>query len=216
MISPATVLPRFVKGGLVLIEPQTASVLRVVPLQYNPQSITRTLQPEMDGGDATGNRAEPLKFTGPPVETISLELQLDATDQLEVDPTAGSLGILPRLSALESAITPTAAQLEEAHNEFARGSRETKAIAAPICLFVWGEGRIVPVRIMAFNVIEEQFDPTLNPIRAKVSLGLRVLTVIDLGFDGMAGRLYLQYLRNKEGAAALDRGRLEDLGLARI
>jgi hypothetical protein len=217
MTPPAPVPPRFLKGGLVLIEPETAKVLRIVPLQYNPQSIIRALQPEMNGGDAIGNRAGPWKFTGPPVETIQLELQLDATDQLEKgDASAASLGVLPRLSALEAAITPTAAQLEEAHRGSARGTPETTAMAAPICLFVWGQRRVVPVRILAFNVIEEEFDPKLNPIRAKVSLGLRVLSVEDLGFDGIAGRLYLQYLRYKEEeAAADDRGTLEELGLAR-
>ena len=54
---------------------------------------------------------------------------------------------------------------------------------APLALFVWGKNRIVPVRVTDFSITEEAFDPSLNPIRAKVSLGLRVLSIDDLGFS---------------------------------
>jgi hypothetical protein len=217
MSSPDPAPPRFLKGGLVLIDPTTAAVQRVVVLQYNPESMTRTLQPEMTGGDAIGSRAEPLRFTGPPIETIQLELQFNAADQPATgDATTGNLGILPQLAALESAITPTTTQLEAAHQQSAGGTRELAPMAAPLCLFVWGRSRVVPVRITTFNVIEDEFDSKLNPIRAKVALGLRVLSVADLGFDSLAGRLYLEYLRNQEVAAAQVQGTLATLGLGGI
>ena len=47
---------------------------------------------------------------------------------------------------------------------------------APLTLFVWSKSRIVPVKITEFSVTEEMFDSNLNPIRARISLGLRVLT----------------------------------------
>ena len=57
---------------------------------------------------------------------------------------------------------------------------------APLTLFIWSKNRIVPVRLTDFSITEEAFDPELNPIRAKVSLGMRVLNVDDLGFDARA------------------------------
>jgi hypothetical protein len=38
-------------------------------------------------------------------------------------------------------------------------------------------------------------------MRAKVSLGLRVLTVDDLGFDAKGGNLFMTYLQGKEQLA---------------
>jgi hypothetical protein len=217
MSSPEAALPRFVKGGLVLIDPTTAAVIRVIELQYNPESISRVLQPEMTGGNTIGGRAEPLQFTGPPIETIQLEFQFDALDQpASMEATPGSLGILPQLAALESAITPTTTQLEAAHQVSAAGAQETAPMRAPICVFVWGQRRVVPVRITAYNVIENEFDSKLNPTRAKVSLGLRVLSVADVGFESLAGRMYLQYLKTREEAATHIQGTLATLGLGGI
>ena len=71
---------------------------------------------------------------------------------------------------------------------------------APLTLFVWSKQRIVPVRLTDLSVTEEAFDPNLNPIRAKVSLGMRVLSVDDLGFDQTGGSLFMAYLQNKETA----------------
>ena len=72
---------------------------------------------------------------------------------------------------------------------------------APLTLFVWSRSRVVPVRLTEFSVTEEAFDPGLNPIRAKVSLGMRVLSVDDVGFDQKAGQLYLAYQQQKEQLA---------------
>jgi hypothetical protein len=69
-------------------------------------------------------------------------------------------------------------------------------------LFVWSKNRIVPVRVTDFSVTEEAFDPALNPIRAKVSLGMRVLSVDDLGFQHKGGSLFMSYLQIKERLAA--------------
>ena len=66
---------------------------------------------------------------------------------------------------------------------------------------MWSRHRILPVRITECSITEEAFDPALNPIRAKVSLGLRVLSVDDLGFSHKGGSLFLGYLKNKEQLA---------------
>jgi hypothetical protein len=46
----------------------------------------------------------------------------------------------------------------------------------PVVLFFWGPGRIVPVRISGFSVEEQQYSPLLYPLRAKVTLGMKVIT----------------------------------------
>ena len=196
--------PKVLKGGLVLIDAGTAQVQRIISLQYNPDSLTRTLQVQAAGADG-GNRVEPMRFKGPAVETIKLDAEIDATDQLEFpeqNPNAGEFGIQPQLALLESLVQPTAAQLSALDREASSGTLEIAPMLAPLTLFVWGKSRIVPVRITDFSITEEAFDPALNPIRAKVSLGLRVLSVDDLGFSSKGGSLFMSYLQTKEQLAA--------------
>jgi hypothetical protein len=72
---------------------------------------------------------------------------------------------------------------------------------APLVVFVWGKSRIVPVKVSEFSITEEAFDPALNPIRAKVTLSLRVLSVDDLGFSTKGGGLFMTYLQGRETLA---------------
>jgi hypothetical protein len=212
---PAPPSPRLIKGGLVLLNPDGSGTPRVIALQYNPDTLTRTLQAQTAGGDNQDGRAEPLRFKGPPVETLKFDAEIDATDALEkADGTAGELGILPQLSALEALVYPSSDQLRQTNSLSGSGTLEIAPVLAPVCLFVWSEKRIVPVKVTDFSITEEAFDPNLHPIRAKVSIGLRVLTVADLGFNTRAGGLYLEYQRQKEQAAARARpAGLDTLGL---
>ena len=89
----------------------------------------------------------------------------------------------------------------------AGGTLEILPLEAPLTLFVWSKQRVVPVRVTEFSITEEAFDVALNPIRAKVSLGLRVLAIDDLGFTHRGGTLFMAYLRNKESAGAEAAGR---------
>ncbi|MEA2490143.1 MAG: hypothetical protein QOH21_1935 [Acidobacteriota bacterium] len=198
--------PRVVHGGLVLLDPTTAAVLRVIALQYNPDTLTRSLQVQPIG---EGDKAEALRIKGPPVETIKLEADLDATDQLEFpDRNRGAVesGVQAQLAALETIVYPTTAQLQANNNLARQGTLELVPMEGPLVLFVWSRWRIVPVRITDFSITEEAFDARLNPIRARVSLGLRVLNVNDFGFDHKGGSLYLTYQRQKERFAAAAQG----------
>lgn len=211
--------PRLIKGGLVLIDPQSAVVRRVIALQYNPDSLSRTLQVHGAGADS-GNRSEALRLTGPPTETIKLEAEIDAVDQLELPDQNGDaarLGLFPQLAALETIIYPTSTQLQ-ANDALARsGTLEILPMETDLALFVWSKTRIVPVRVTDFSVTEEAFDTALNPIRAKVSLGMRVLSIDDIGFTGKGGDLYMGYLRQKEQLAKRSGGApLGNLGLTGI
>ena len=60
------------------------------------------------------------------------------------------------------------------------GTIELVAPEAPLTLFIWGIKRIVPVRLSSFSIAEEAYDVNLNPIRAKVTLGMQVLSYSDL------------------------------------
>ena len=200
----ASFSPRLLKGGIVLIKPDSGQVVRVIALQYNPDTLTRTLQPQGISGESN-NRAEATRLKGPPIETIKLDAEIDATDQLEFpdrNPNAVKVGVADQLAALETMIYPSSADLVANNSLQASGTLEIVPMEAPLPLFVWSKNRVVPVRITDFSVTEEAFDPALNPIRAKVSLGLRVLSVDDLGFDHRGGNIYLAYQRNKEALAA--------------
>ncbi len=199
--------PRILKGGIVLIDAGTSAVLRVIALQYNPESLTRSLQVQAVSADG-GDRSEVLRLKGPPVETLKLEAEIDATDQLEF-PEQNSVttqsGIFAQLAALETIVYPTSGQLR-ANDVLAQiGTLEIVPMETPLALFVWSKSRIVPVRVTEFSITEEAFDSALNPIRAKVSLGLRVLSVNDVPSGHKAASLFMTYLQQKErlaGAAA--------------
>ena len=70
--------PRLLKGGIVLLNPQTTAVERVISLQYNPDTLTRSLQVRSVGGEGS-NHSDALRLTGPPVETYKLDAEVDAT-----------------------------------------------------------------------------------------------------------------------------------------
>jgi hypothetical protein len=193
--------PKLLRGGLVLIDPGSAAVRRVIALQYNPETLSRSFQIQGIEGEG-GDRSQAMRLTGPPVETISLEAELDATDALEQgDDTAAEAGLLPQLAALETLVYPTAAALKANDALAAAGTLEIAPMETPLALFVWGENRVLPVRVAEVSVTEEAYDPDLNPIRAKVSLSLRVLSVDDLGFAHKGGSLFLLHHEGKERLA---------------
>jgi hypothetical protein len=210
--------PQVVKGGIVLIDAATSVVLRVIVLQYNSDTLNRTLQIQSVGGEA-GDRLEALRLKGPPVETIKLDAEIDAADQLELasqNSITVEHGISPILAALETIVYPPSAQLVSANSLAGSGTLEIAPVEAPLSLFVWSKSRVLPVRITEFSVAEEAFDPNLNPIRAKVSLGLRVLSVNDLSFSHKGASLYLAYQQQKERLAGMNQGSLSALGITGI
>ncbi|MET8336024.1 hypothetical protein ABZV14_27885 [Streptosporangium canum] len=195
--------PRLVKGGIVLLDPASGALRRVISLQYNPDSLSRTVQVKAAGGDGS-DRSQGLRLKGSPIETIKLEAVLDATDQLEFpdrNQNAVRFGVHPQLAVLEAMAHPSSAALLANDRLAASGTLEVLSVEASLALFVWSRSRIVPVRLTELSVTEEAFDPALNPIRAKVGLGLRVLSVDDLGFGHRGGVLFMNYLRAKESLA---------------
>jgi hypothetical protein len=195
--------PRVLKVGIVLLDPASSAITRVIVLQYNPDSLSRTLQIQAAGGTES-ERSEVLRLKAPPIETFRLEAELDATDQLEQPdehPSAAESGIHPELAALESLLYPASGRLETIDALAGSGTLEITPVEAPLALLVWSRERVVPVRITDFSVTEEAFDPRLNPIRAKVTLGLRVLSVADLPHGHRGASLFMSYLKRKERLA---------------
>src|SRR5690242_6470635 len=99
--------PRVLKGGLVLVDPVSGAIRRVISLQYNPDLLTRSLQPQSVGGTAA--YSEPLRLKGPPIETLKLDAEIDAADQLEFpdrNADAVLLGLHPQLALLETIVYP--------------------------------------------------------------------------------------------------------------
>jgi hypothetical protein len=203
-MTASPIFPRVVKAGIVTMDPDTSAVQSVIALQYNPDSLTRTLQIQAVQGAQDGTRVDALRLRGPAVETIKIDAELDASDQLEFpnqNPNTVQFGLHPQLAQLEMLVNPTVETLLNDDAMANAGSLEIIPLEQPLTLFVWSKSRVVPVRITDFSITEEAFDPNLNPIRAKVSLGMRVLNVDDLGFQHPGGRMFMSYLTNKEQLA---------------
>ena len=202
-------------GGLVIMS-SASGPARIIALQYNPDSLSRTLQVQAVG--ESQDRSEVFRLKAPAVETIKVDAEIDLTDQLESPAThvaASEVGLHPYLAALETIVHPTTRQLEANNALASAGTLEIAPMEAPLTLFVWSKNRVLPVRVTEFSITEEAFDAALNPIRAKVSLGMRVLSVQDVGFTHKAGQLFMAYLRQKEVLAARHQGgQLGQLGLS--
>jgi hypothetical protein len=203
--------PRLMKGAIIGIDP-TNPVASIIPFQYNPETLTRTLKAKMSGGG--NNPSEVLRLSGAPVETIKLDLEIDATDALErADPLVVARGIYPQLSALEMLIYPKTATVIKNTALLLSGSIEIISPVAPLTVLVWGPSRVLPVMITDFSITEEAYDVNLNPQRAKVSLGLKVLSYNDLPTDNPGYFLFLAHQIIKETMATLgSAGSLADIG----
>jgi len=192
--------PRLIKGALVGIDP-LVPVPNVVVFQYNPDTMTRKLEPRAVA--AEGDRGEAYRLTGAPKETITLTVEIDATDQLEqANPLTAAVGIYPTLAALEILLYPKSAMVIANDILSLVGTIEVIPVQGPMVLFVWGSQRILPVRLTTLSITEEAHDPLLNPIRAKVELSLTVLSYQDLSVIDPAYTLFLAHHVVKEMMAA--------------
>ena len=203
--------PKLLKGGLVVLAPGGSRARRVISLQYNPDTLSRSYQVQGVGGEGGGERAQPFRFKGPAIESIKLDAEIDATDQLEFpdrNPVAAEFGIAPQIAALEALVNPSNARIcwrstpmrAAARSRSCRRKRRwcsSSGAAAAWCRCASPSSRS-PRRPSIRRSI---------PIRAKVSLGLRVLTVDDLGYAHRGGTLFLTYLRTREALARARAGR---------
>ena len=194
---------RTLKGALVSVGDTGAPT--VISFQYNPTTVKRHLKPVTAGGDS-GDRSQAVRLLGPPQETISLEVELDATDALPgVDALDTPFGLHPQLAVLELQSFPPSWRVALDAALLSAGTIEIAPTLAPRLLFVWGHSRVQPVQIVSFSITEEEFDPDLNPVRAVVALELKVLTYSDVSMENPDFYQYLAYQMSLEGMSALAR-----------
>ncbi|MDJ0838645.1 MAG: hypothetical protein QNK37_19165 [Acidobacteriota bacterium] len=198
-------------GALVILDPNTKMVQQTIRFQYNPETLKRSLQPQMQGGEP-GNRSYAVRFTGAPVEKYDVQVHLDATDEdaMIPGPADGSgsptkvidpEGIYPELCTLELLAYPDTATIENNVNLLKAGTMEVAPPLAPQILFWWGNNRIAPVQIESVSVDEEFYDYNLSVVRATVSLSMRVLSYTDVAPDTAAYNAFMTYHKNKVNAS---------------
>ncbi len=200
--------PKLLKGALVVYESQAPGPPpKVIVFQYNPEQLSRSLATRAaprEPSNVGGAREDVLRVLGPPVETINLSVELDAADQLEEPQRNRPVlenGLHPALATLELLLYPPTVQVQEIEAMAQRGEVQICPADLPLTLLVWGKSRVVPVLLTSFSVTEQAFDQALNPIQAKVELGMRVLTYMELQQTSVGYDAYLAYQRQKETLA---------------
>lgn len=190
--------PRLIKGAIIGLDPINP-LASVVVFQYNPDTMTRRLEARSTGGGEGSDRSEAFRLTGPPKETITLNIEVDAADQLEqANPIAIVSGVSPTLAALEMLLYPKSSTVIANTALALIGNIEIIPPEAPLTLFVWGPTRVLPVRVTGFSITEEAYDTLLNPIRAKVDLTLTVLSYVDLKLTNPGYTLFMAHQITKE------------------
>lgn len=187
--------PRLIKGAIVAFRPPVP-IPSVIAFQFNPESLSRTIEARSAEGEGG---TETFRLAGAPTETIKIETVFDATDQLELnDQVATDLGLHPRLAALETLIYPQSATVIANTVLMALGTIEILPMKSPFTVFIWGKSRILPVKLSGLSITEEAYDPNLNPIRAKVSMDLGVLSYSDLRTTHPGYAMFLSHQVVKE------------------
>ena len=196
--------PRTLRGAIVAVDPLSPRP-RAVVFQYNPDTVARTLRPRTGGGgQQQAAAADAHRIWGAPVETVSMTIDVDATDQLEAgDPVAAASGITPQLALLELLLYPSSALVTANTLLLLTGTIEILPPESPLTILVWGPGRAVPVRLDGLTVTEKAFDTALFPTRAEVELSLQVLTYSDLPAADPGSALFLVHQVLKETMAAV-------------
>jgi hypothetical protein len=210
--------PRVLKGGLVSYRLPDLSPTIIV-FQYNPDEMSRSLQTQSAGAAGPTGRGETNRVNGPPQETFTFSVAIDATDQLEKPRDNRSVvenGLHPVIAAIERLVYPSYPLVIANEVLALAGSAFILNETAPLTLLVWGKRRVLPVQVQSLSIKEEAFDQKLNPIRAKADLSLRVLTYRDLDITNPGYWVYLAAFTRKEVMSALasfvDTGAIAALG----
>lgn len=193
--------PRVVPGAIVAVDLVPPGA-RAIPFQYNPDEVTRTLKPRRPAASGS-SESDAHRIWGAPTESISMTLELDATDGLETaESTAQRLGVAGRIAALESLLYPASALVIANSALAAIGTIEVLPPIGPLVVLVWGRGRVVPVRIDGLTIREQAYDTRLNPIRASIEVSLTALSYDDLSPLDQGYALFLAHQVAMESMAA--------------
>jgi hypothetical protein len=195
--------PKLQKGALAVYPTHTTGTApsRIIYFQYNPDSLKRTLAdraPQGKKGNVGAAKEDVLRVQGPPIETIGVTIELDGLEHLPV----GANGLHPALATLELLMYPPSLTAQKMEQLSQQGKAQISPADLPLVLFVWGPSRVVPVDITSFSVSEEAFDSSLNPIRAKVDIAMRVLTYMELPPQSIGRQAFVSYQQQKETLAS--------------
>lgn len=197
--------PRLLHGSLAIQADDTpGAATRIIRFQYNPGDIRRTLTHRRPQAGTGTTPQDARLVAGPPTETLTLSIELDATDALgEASPDRATLehGLHRELAALEMLMYPASARYEQITQDARNGRVGVEPGTLPLVLLNWGDARVVPVLLTSFSIAEQEFDTALNPIRAKVDLSLQVLTYLDLDAGSSGVDAFLSYQKEKERLA---------------
>jgi len=200
--------PKLLRGALAVYgDDAPGTQPQIIHFQYNPQALRRRLEHRAQPAQPSnvgGAQEDTMRVIGPPVERIDLSIELDAADQLAEpsrNQTVAQHGLHPILATLEMLLYPPSFRVLENESLAEQGEVQLSPAELPLTLLVWGRSRVVPVRLTSFSIAEEAYDPNLNPIRAKVELGMQVLTYLELHQSSLGRSAYISYQEQKESLA---------------
>lgn len=212
MPSESPLRPNLLKGALAVYPTQTpgSQPSALIVFQFNPEAMKRTLAhrapPAPNQGSTGAAKEDVLRVAGPPLETINITVDMHAADQLaEPDASGNSAvaehGLHPALAVLELLMYPPILSAEKIEEQAAQGQVQVSPADLPLVLLVWGRSRVVPVKLTSFAISEDAFDTRLNPISAKVELGLQVLTYMEFTDSSIGRDAFIAYQKAKENLA---------------
>lgn len=226
MPSQSPLRPNLLKGALAVYPTHTpgSQPTRLIVFQFNPDTMRRTLAhrtpPPQPAQATTGAaREDVLRVAGPPLETINLTVDMHASDQLEEPEQNGTVaehGLHPVLATLELLMYPPTLNAQRIEEQAAQGQVQVSPADLPLVLFVWGKSRVVPVKLTSFSITEDAFDTRLNPISAKVELGMQVLTYMEFTDSSIGRDAFIAYQKAKESLARQDRPGANTAGIRNL
>lgn len=227
MSSESPLRPALLKGALAVYPTHTpgSQPTRLIIFQFNPESMKRTLAhrappPAADGKAGTG-KEDVLRVAGPPLETINVTVEMHAADQLE-DPdddrnsAVAQNGLHPALATLELLMYPPTRDAKEIEEQAAKGKVQVSPPEVPLVLLIWGKSRVVPVKLTSFSISEDAFDTRLNPISAKIELGMQVLSYMEFTESSIGRDAFLAYQIAKENLAKENKPGASETGIRNL
>jgi hypothetical protein len=225
MTDTSPLRPNLQKGALAVYPTHTpgSQPTSLIVFQFNPESMRRSLAHRAPPAPSSGNtgaaKEDVLRVAGPPVETITLTVDMNAGDQLaELDenPAVAEAGLHPALATLELLMYPPTLSAAKIEEQAANGQVQVNPADLPLVLLVWGKSRVVPVKLTSLAVAEEAFDTRLNPIAAKVELGLQVLTYMEFTDSSIGRDAFIAYQKSKETLASKNVSAVDQTGVLNL
>ena len=172
------------------------------------RTLAHRAAPAPNQGSSGAAKEDVLRVAGPPLETINLTVDMHAADQLaepDENDAVAQHGLHPALATLELLMYPPTLDAASILEQAESGRVQVSPPDLPLVLLIWGKSRVVPVKLTSFAISEEAFDTRLNPIAAKVELGMQVLTYMEFTDSSIGRDAFIAYQKAKEGLAQLDR-----------